>query len=379
MKIFIEEPLHGSGRGGVTVYKRKMATLISGMDPANEYFLFTYCFRKRPEVWARITPAQGAKYKHVHARWPESLVRKLEWGARVPFIESYLKGRGAALYHAHRLPVTKKVPLVTTIYDLFPVIHSNLSPWLGRLFEEIIRPGLSRCERIMAISTHTKRDMIEVWKVPEERIDVVLWGVDRALFSQLPAERLAAVRAQYKLPERFLLMVGPFDAWSDPRPSIEAFAALPAALKDVHLVMAGPRGTCADAAQKRAEELGLGKRMRWLGFVPQPDLAGVYNLAQALLFPSRYEGFGLPVLEAMACGSPVITSTTSCLPEVAGGAALLSDPADVEALRAAMMTVLDDPTARAALKEKGLKRAAEMTWEATARKTWEIYKSVLGR
>ncbi len=380
MRIVIEEPLHGSGRGGVAVYNRRMASLISKLDPENEYFLFTYFFGRHPEVVARVSPPPDAAYRHLHARWPERLVRKAEWDWRLPMVETWLKLRGAALYHAHRIPVTKGVPLVTTIYDLFTVVHPEWnSSWMIQLFEQIVRPGLERVERIMAISTHTKRDLIERWGVPEDRIEVILWGVDRTLFRPLAPERLAAVRAQHRLPERFLVLVGPFDPWCDPAPTIEALARLPSHLKDVHLVLAGPRGSCYEAACGRASELGVAKRLHWLGHVPQPDLVAVYNLASGLMFASGYEGFGLPILEAMACGTPVVTATNSAMPEVAGGAALLCDHDDSEQLKAAMVAVLDDGAVRADLREKGLRRAAALTWEETARRTLAVYRAALPR
>ncbi|MBI5594762.1 MAG: glycosyltransferase family 4 protein [Elusimicrobia bacterium] len=380
MKIVIEEPLHGSGRGGVSVYSKRMAALVSKMDPANEYFLFTYYFGRHSDVEARVAPPPGAAYRRLHARWPERLVRKAEWGWGLPVLEGWLKAKGAALYHAHRIPITAKVPLVTTVYDLFTVVHPEWnSPWMIDLFERIVRPGLARVERIMAISTHTKRDLIERWGIPEERIETILWGVDRALFRPLPAPDLAAVRSQYRLPERFMLLVGPFDPWCDPQPSIEALARLPSHLSDVSLVLAGPRGSCYEDACRKAEALGLSRRLRWLGHVPQSDLVSVYNLAQGLLFASRYEGFGLPVLEGMACGTPVVTSTTSALPEVAGGAALLCDPDSPEQLAAAMVSILDDGAVRADLREKGLRRAAALPWEETARRTLAVYKGALGR
>ncbi|MBI2363013.1 MAG: glycosyltransferase family 4 protein, partial [Elusimicrobia bacterium] len=370
----------GYGRGGVSVYSKRMAALVSKMDPANEYFLFTYYFGRHADVEARVAPPPGAAYRRLHARWPERLVRRAEWDWGLPVLEGWLGAKGAALYHAHRIPVTAKVPLVTTVYDLFTVVHPEWnSPWMIDLFERIVRPGLARVERIMAISTHTKRDLVERWGVPEERIETILWGVDRTLFRPLPAPDLAAVRSQYRLPERFLLLVGPFDPWCDPSPSIEALARLPSHLSDVSLVLAGPRGSCYEDACRKAEALGVARRLRWLGHVPQSDLVSVYNLAQGLLFASRYEGFGLPVLEAMACGTPVVTSTTSALPEVAGGAALLCDPDSPEQLGAAMVSVLDDGAVRADLREKGLRRAAALPWEETARRTLAVYKAALAR
>lgn len=380
MKIVIEEPLHGSGRGGVAVYNRRLITLLSEMDPDLDYRLFTYYFGRHPDVEARLAPPPGARWKRLHARWPERLVRRFEWGWKLPLVESYLSAQGAALYHCHRIPVTTRVPLVTTVHDLFTVVHPEWSSrWMTELFEEVVRPGLARAARILSISELTKRDLVERWGVAPERVLVIHEGVDGSVFKPLPKETLAHVRAQYRLPERFLMMVGPFDPWCDPRWTLEALARLPSHLGDVGLVMAGPRGSLYEDVQRRAAELGLSRRVTWLGYVPQADLVAAYNLASALMFASGYEGFGLPVLEAMSCGTPVVTSNSGALPEVAGGAALLCDYDSAEQLAAAMVQVLDDSAARADLREKGLRRAAALPWEKTARETREVYRSLLGR
>lgn len=380
MRLVLEEPLHGSGRGGVAVYHRRLITLMSEMAPEDDFRLFTYYFGRRAEVEARLAPPPGARWTRLHARWPERLVRRAEWGWGVPLVESYLAAKGADLYHCHRVPVTAKVPLVTTVHDLFTEVHPEWSSdWMKALFAEVVRPGLGRCERVLAISESTKRDLVERWGVAPERVQVILEGVDGGLFKPLPKEALAAVRAQYRLPERFLLMVGPFDPWCDPRYTVEALARLPSHLSSVGLVMAGPRGSLYEETRRRAEELGLGRRLSWIGYVPQADLVAAYNLAQALVFASGYEGFGLPVLEAMSCGTPVVTSRSGALPEVAGGAALLVDYDSPEQLAAAMTQVLDDGAVRATLRERGLRRAAQLPWEKAARETLAVYRSVLGR
>lgn len=379
-RIVIEEPLHGSGRGGVAVYNRRLITLLSQMDPETEYRLFTYYFGGHPDVAARLAPPPGARWTRLHARWPERVVRRAEWGWKLPLVESYLAARGASLYHCHRVPVTSKVPLVTTVHDLFTEVHPEWSSdWMKALFSEVVRPGLGRVERILSISEGTKRDLVERWGIEPGRIQVIHEGVDGGVFKPLPKEALAHVRAQYRLPERFLMMVGPFDPWCDPRWTLEALKRLPSHLGGVGLVMAGPRGSLHEDVQRRAAELGLSRRVQWLGYVPQADLVAAYNLAEALMFASGYEGFGLPVLEAMSCGTPVVTSRSGALPEVAGEAALLADYDSPEQLAAAMVQVLDDGAVRADLREKGLRRAASLPWEKTARETLAVYRSVLGR
>jgi len=234
---------------------------------------------------------------------------------------------------------------------------------------------MERVDRVIAISTHTKRDLIERWGVKEDRIDVILWGVDPEVFSPQGAKADAALRARLSLPERYFLFIGPFDPWCDPSKATRAFAKIAKDYPDAGLVFAGSRGACADSVEKVAADEGIAERLHWTGHVPQKELCGLYSAASALSFTSFYEGFGLPVLESMAAGTPVITSDVTSLPEVAGDAGLLVDPDSVDAIAEAMKTVLDGDAGP--LVEKGLARARAFTWESTAKKTLEVYRSVL--
>ncbi|MFH1724562.1 MAG: glycosyltransferase family 1 protein [Elusimicrobiota bacterium] len=377
MRIAIEEPLHGGGRGGVSVYTRHLIHELSRLDPGDEYHLFAYFFRDYAAKRARLAPPDGARYRLMIPRWPESAVSLFEWRLGLPCIGAYLRLRGVDLLHAHRIPRRRLLPTVTTVYDLFPVVHPEwTTPYLTDLWNSVLKPGMDRVDKVIAISEHTKKDLVERWNVKPERIEVILWGVDRSRFRPLEAPALEVVRSRYGLPARYLLMIGPFDPWCDPANSIRALAALPDSLADTHLVMAGQPGACHDAARRLIEDAGLAGRVRWLGHVPQDDLVGLYNLADALVFASYYEGFGLPVLEAMACGTPVVTSNVTSLPEVAADAALLVAPDDVDGLRDALRRVLDDDALRRTLRDKGLRRAASATWEKTARDTLAVYRSL---
>jgi len=379
MRIAVEEPLHGGGKGGVTVYTRNLIRELARLDPGGEYLLFSYFFRGHSRRLLEMRPRDGSRYGLLIPRWPESLVRRAEWGLGLPVVESYLKLKDVGLFHAHRVPRRKWVPTVVTVHDLFPVVHPEwTSDFLIDMWERILRPGMERVDKVLAVSQNTKKDLVERWSVPEEKIVVTHEGVDREIFRPLAKERSAEMIERFGLPERFVLTIGPFDSWCDPSNIVRAVGRLPKALKDVGLVFAGQPGSCAGEVKRLAAQSGLAERCIWTGYVEQTELVALYNRADVLVYPSFYEGFGLPVLEAMACGTAVVTSDAASLPEVAGDAGLLVDPGDVEALFDALRRLLVDRSYREDLEGRGIERAKAFTWMETARKTLAVYQEVLG-
>lgn len=187
----------------------------------------------------------------------------------------------------------------------------------------------------------------------------------------------AAVRSRYGLDKDFLLFVGAITRRKNIRRLLAAFREVSKA-RDVVLILAGRPGYGAAEELAPIGELGLKDRVRLLGYVAEADLPALYSSAKLFLFPSLYEGFGIPVLEAMACGTPVVTSDCSSLPEVAGGAALLVDPSDIHAIAEAALRLLDDEPLRQDLAARGIERAKQFSWMRTARETLEIYKSLCG-
>ena len=189
--------------------------------------------------------------------------------------------------------------------------------------------------------------------------------------------RLAAVRLRYELPERFVLFLGAMEPRKNLPRLLEAFAALaPGLRREFPLVVAGAQGWLNDSVHEQAQKLGLGESVRFAGYIEQGDLAALYSLASVFAYPSVWEGFGLPVLEAMACGTPVLTSNVSSLPEVAGAAAVLVPPADVDAMADGLSRLLCDSALRADLVARGLRRVGAFSWERCARETLAVYTAV---
>jgi glycosyltransferase involved in cell wall biosynthesis len=211
--------------------------------------------------------------------------------------------------------------------------------------------------------------------VPPEQIDVVYHGVDPA-FHPLPDDEVAAFRHRRGLPERFALFVGTLEPRKNLVRLVEAFARIKN--DQVGLVLVGGKGWLYDELFSRVEALGLSKIVTFAGYVTGDELPLWYNAATALAYPSVYEGFGLPVLEAQACGTPVLTSNASSLPEAAGDAGLMVDPYDTDALAAGLHRLLTDESLQYELRERGLIHARQFSWPRTARETAGVYRRALG-
>jgi glycosyltransferase involved in cell wall biosynthesis len=266
---------------------------------------------------------------------------------------------------------------VTNIFDMSYVLFPQYHPWkrvqMLRFFEKRMRGA----DRIITASQSAKGEIVDLLKVPEDKIIVTPLGVspiyspiwkDEALFQ--------TVRKRYNLPEQFLLYVGTIEPRKNLERLIEAFGIAKGRLGKtvVGLVLAGGKGWLNNPIYSRVRKLNLQDDVTFTGYVPEEDLPILYNMALAFVYPSLYEGFGLPPLEAMACGVPVITSKASSLPEVVSDAGILIDPSNVDELSDAIFRVVSSKELRESLSDKGIKQASLFTWEKCARETLAVYK-----
>lgn len=272
-------------------------------------------------------------------------------------------------------PLASPVKTVMTVHDLAPTRHPELLPharsrwYWGRMVPRAAR----RAHAVLVPSAATKRDVVDLAGVPAARVHVAPWGLPLDVAAASNASP-AAVRATYELPDAYVLYVGTIDRRKDYRTLLAALARLDPALS---LVVAGTVVAGRTDFGETVAALGLGPRVRALGYVGERDLPALYRGAAAFVYPSFYEGFGFPVLEAMACGTPVVTYRTTSLPEVAGDAALLLDPPVApETLAAALARVMDDGEVRRGLIERGLARVAHFDWGRTAAVTASVYEAV---
>jgi glycosyltransferase involved in cell wall biosynthesis len=238
-------------------------------------------------------------------------------------------------------------------------------------------PSLRRADRVITISEDARRDVIELCGVPPERVTTILLAADDR-FQPAPADEITAFRALHGLPERFVLYLGTLQPRKNIETLVRAYAQLRNEGSDNHaLVIAGGRGWQFDSIFNLIRELGIEAFVHLPGFVPDDEQPLWYSSATVFAFPSRYEGFGLPLLEAMACGAPVVSSSASSLPEVVGDAGMLVDPSDVEGWCSALHQLLEDEPRRAALAAAGRGRAQAFSWRRMAAETVQVYREVL--
>jgi glycosyltransferase involved in cell wall biosynthesis len=296
-------------------------------------------------------------------------------------IPRLLRRTGTALYHSpyYLMPYRPGRPSLLTVYDLIPLLFPQTVSRRARLFFRWTTAlALRAAVRVVAISEATRRDLLAAYRSLLEKVVVTPLAADPAFHPRSPAE-VESLRRRYALPERYVLYVGSgkphknltqlVGAWSRIRRSPPATGT--------SLVIAGPSDPRYLEPRQRADTLGLDDVV-WLGPVPEPDLPALYTGATVFVFPSLYEGFGLPVLEAMACGTPVACSNTSSLPEVTGDAALTFEPTDAASIADALAHLLGDADLRAELRGQGLRRAAGFSWERTARQTLAQYRQAVG-
>jgi alpha-1,3-rhamnosyl/mannosyltransferase len=269
---------------------------------------------------------------------------------------------------------------IVTVLDLIPhripeLYMRGKSRWRFRLGRWLERRALRGATGLIAISEYTRDDLVRLLGIPEERIAVTHLGVRAGLQPALEAE-VAAFRRRHRLQPGYLLYVGGIDRRKNIPFLLEVLRTILVERPETELVLAGTYRDDADFPEllERLRKTGLEERVRLAGYIAEDDLAPLYSGASVFVYPSLYEGFGLPPLEAMTCGTPVVAADATSLPEVLGHAALLVDPHDVGEFAEAIVTLLDHPERRRECSESGRRRAQRFTWEATARATLDAYR-----
>jgi glycosyltransferase involved in cell wall biosynthesis len=338
-------------------------------DPGLEYTVF---------VGRGDPPAHPALHVR-RSRWPtqHALVRILWEQIAAPLA---LARRRPALLHgmAYALPLLWRGPAIVTIHDLsflrYPAWHSAAR---RAYLAPITRLSAHRAGYIIAVSQSGKDEIQGLLGIPAEKITVIYNGVAEA-FHPSPPEALRAFRARHHPPERYIFYLGTLEPRKNLETLLRAYARLPQR-GTVKLVLAGGRGWMYDSALALIEALNLTDNVILPGYLASDLLPMWYNAADVFAYPSLYEGFGMPLLEAMACGTPVIASDASALPEVVGDAGVLVPPTDVEAWTEALVGLLESPSQRAELAAQGLARARLFTWEQSARQTAAAYRRLSGQ
>lgn len=283
------------------------------------------------------------------------------------------------LFHAtdHYIPRLKHTPVVATIMDVIGLRHPEwVNPRLRQLKNHLFRKAAGWADHIITISEFSAQDISDAYGIGRDRITPIGLGVNPVFFERVSEADKTACLRQYDLEPGFFLVVGTLQPRKNIERTLAAHALLPTAVRKTHpLVVVGQEGWRSDGIRQQLQEVQAQGYGKWLRYVPRPHLHALLQSAQALLFASLYEGFGLPLIEGFASQVPVISANTTCLPEVAGDAALLVNPLDPQAIAQAMQQTLShDTLARTQWIAKGLVQARRYTWEATAQATEAVYQ-----
>ncbi len=306
---------------------------------------------------------------------------RLWYRARIPFPVNAWVGR-VGLFHATDFvlpPVMRETRTLLTVHDLsFVRAPETASPNLRAYLNQVVPRSVARADHVLADSEATKRDLIDLYGTSADKITVLLSGVSERFAPVTDPAKIAAMRARYGIGDApYILAVGTVQPRKNYERLMGALGTLPSDLADARLIIVGGRGWLGEPIYATVAALGLTDRVTFAGFADDADLPALYSGARVVAYPSLYEGFGLPILEAMRCGTPVLTSTTSSLGEVAGEAAVLVDPYSVEAIRDGLVRLLNDEELRATLIAAGFEQARPFTWEIAAQQLRTIYASLV--
>lgn len=378
MVIGIDIRVLGSGRkSGIEEYTEQLLAHMLPLDPAIEYKLFYNSFRHPlPDYpWLKLPNVKVVRY-----RIPNRILFYTSLLFNWPKIDRLLGGADVFFApHFFLAPLSSECRRVTTFHDLSYVAFPEFFSWRKRFWHTFEMQPLWQARfsnRIVAVSESTKHDLAQRYAIDPARISKVYSGVAPSMTRPNP-EKVERFRNEKHLPRRYVLYMGTLEPRKNVSGIIRAFALAKRqpGLGDLHLVLAGPRGWLDNAIVAEVKGSVYRNDIHLVGAVGDDERPFYYAGASVFVYPSFFEGFGFPPLEAMACGTPVITSSNSSLPEVAGDAALIVDPYIVSDIARAIGTLLSDDSLRQRLTERGLARARDFTWEKCARETLEVLKT----
>ncbi len=372
IKIGIDARLNGYREGGISEYTRNLIESLAALDGTSAYSFDILQAARAVRSVGNLTPAPNfrrvAVFTPPHHRIErlalsiETVRLRLDLLHSPDFIPPYFGARRK----------------VITIHDLNFLLYPQFKTTdMRRYYTGNIRAAAQQADHILANSQATRNELQSLLGVPADKITVHLLGVNAA-FRPLPDQAVRAVLDRYKLARGYLLFVGTVEPRKNLAGLLDAYHRLCAVLRDTPpLVLVGSRGWLYDAIVTKIRDLALGERVRWIEELPFADLPAMYNGAAALVVPSFYEGFGLPALEAMACGVPTVVSDRGALPEVVGDVGLRIDPDQPDSLVEGLRRILTDHALRQAAVQAGLTRAATFTWRRAAETALSVYRRVL--
>jgi len=368
MRIGIDISVLAVDRGGPANYTRNLVSALRQVYPDHQYYYYAFGSQvgEKKTVWNRIQNVVRDAF------WTHSILPFKAWHDRVDILHM----------PAMNAPLVNKSAQVLTIFDVGILRFPGFFNYWMRTYAQMMLPRIARrVDTVITISQAAKADIVQTLRLPASRVAVIYPGIEKRFLEPCSKARLEEMRGKYALVQRFVLHVGVLSPRKNIPRLLKAYHHLKRRGQVEHqLVFVGSRGWLDADVFHTIRELNLtDEEVRFLGRVPDDELPAIYALADLVVYPSLYEGFGIPPLEAMACGTPVVASNVTSVPEVVGDAALLVDPKDELALAEAMASVLSDHSLSERLKERGAARARQFRWERTAEQTMQVYQDVLRR
>lgn len=378
MRVGIDIQCLTGPRTGVAYYTLGLLKGLASLSGEDRICPFYFSRRGEVDLPARVYKKLSPRGRKISGRllslgWKHLGFPPLNW--LIP---------GMDIYHFTNFvsrPVRRK-PVITTIYDLsFKRYPEFTEPKNLKFLEKFVPPSLVRSDRVIVISEFTKKELLSLFPVPENKVRVVYGGVDDEFRRPASTDELLRVRYRYNLPEKYVLTVGTWEPRKNLSGLLRAWEQFKtsSASADFKLVLAGMKGWLYQEIEKNIQSARSGPGIKTLGYIRRFDLPAVYQGASLFVFPSYYEGQGLPPLEAQAAGVPVAASRTASLPEVLGTGAVYFDPAKPEEMAEVMNRILSDKGLMEKLIESGRENTRKYSWEKTARQTLSVYKDACGR
>ena len=381
MRILVDIRHLGPKQSGVGEYTTQLLRALFEIDHENEYVLFSSGTQKPPEEIFALT--QNKRWTHLHLPTPNKLLNlrtlflkhpTINWRVREPIDLIFLPNLNITA-----LP--NDIPTVLTIHDLSWHFYPEFYSRKMQLWHKVAKPAqlIAQARTIITPSTSTKQDVHAVFGKDENQIVSIAHGVDTAFHAKMEA-RDHGVRSHLKLPKQFALYVGTIEPRKNLLGLVEGIKQYrDRTHQDLHLVLAGKWGWRSHDLRRRLWKRDVSGWIHQTGYLSKEDLGALYRSAAIFTWPSLYEGFGLPVLEAMRSGTPVLTSHTSSLPEITNGAAVLIDPYNTTDISEALRGILGSNTLQKQMRDRGIARANEFSWTVTAQKTLEVFKKSVTR
>jgi len=371
MPIYVDVSAAVHGKAGIGRYAGSLARALVAQQPGRFALFYNRFGEAGPVPGLEAVPARSVRagYKP----W-----RMAVWLGQVAGIGFNRLMPGVELYHAteHLLPPLRGVPCVLTVHDmifaLFPEHQKRLNYWYLNMAMPLF---CRRADAIITVSEFSKQDIVRYYGLDPGKVTVIYEAASPE-FTPVAQRLVEEARKRYSLPDSFLIHVGTIEPRKNLTRLIEALQRLRERGLKVPLVVVGGKGWLYHDFFSRLEELEVRDAVYFPGYVPDSDLPALYSAAHTAVIPSLYEGFGLPVLEAMSCGTPVISSSTSSLPEVGGVAARYFDPHDVESMAQTIHDIWTRPDLRAGMRDQSLAQASKFSWKRAARETIAVYERV---